>query len=125
MDFEQALKTELKQIIGFNKVSPMMVKQGTKTPYLFYISSEGVFDKGLDGYLDSKEVECEINIVCDSYEQLKPLTRQVINKLIFFPNRTIGGSDIFIQDVTYEKPVELYEKEIKQYRCLIDCKFKI
>jgi hypothetical protein len=125
VDFEQALTAELKEISGLNAVSPQMVKQGTKAPYLFYLSSEGVFDKSLDGYLNSKEVECELNVVCNTYEELKPFSRQVINKLISFVGRTIGGSNIFIQDVTYEKPVELYEKEIKQYRCLIDIKFKI
>jgi hypothetical protein len=124
MDFEQALTVELKTIQGFNKVSPQMVEQGTKAPYLFYLSSEGVFDKSLDGYLDSKELECEINVVTDKYSELKPLVRLVIDKLISFQGRAIGNSEIFIQNFTYEKPVELYEKEVNQFRCLIDCKFK-
>jgi hypothetical protein len=124
MDFEQALTAELKTIMGFNKVSPHMVGQGTKAPYCFYMSSDGVFDKSLEGYLDSKELECEINIVTDKYSELKPLTRLVINKLISFQGRSIGNSEIFIQNFTYEKPVELYEKEVNLFRCLIDCKFK-
>lgn len=125
MDFEKALTKELKSINGFNKVSPHMVKQGTPAPYLFYLSSEGVFDKTLNGYLDSKEVFCEINIVTDKYEQLKPLVKLVIDKLISMQSRTIGTSNIYIQNVTYVKPVELYEKDVNQFRCLIDCTFKI
>lgn len=125
MDFEKALTAEFKTITGLNKVSPLMVKQGTKAPYLFYLSSEGVFDKSLDGYMSSKEIFCEINIVADKFEQLKPLSSEVINKIISFQNRTIGNSNIYIQNVTYSNPRNLYEKEINQYRCLIDCTFKI
>jgi hypothetical protein len=123
MYFEEALLVELKALDGFNKVSPGMVKQGTPAPYLFYLSSE-INDKSLDGYLDSGEVFCEINIVTDKYSQLATLRQLVVNKLISFQGRSIGNSEIFIQNFTYEKPVELYEKEVNQFRCLIDCKFK-
>jgi hypothetical protein len=123
MYFEEALLVELKNLDGFNKVSPGMVKQGTPTPYLFYLSSE-TNDKSLGGYLESGEVFCEINIVTDKYSQLAALRQLVVNKLISFQSRTIGNSDIYIQNVIYESPVNLYEKDINQFRCLIDCKFK-
>ncbi|SDM17419.1 DUF3168 domain-containing protein [Bacillus sp. OK048] len=125
MDFEEALRAELGTIAGLtNKVFPLNATEGTKAPYIIYVSSEGVQDKSLLGYLSSKEVDCEINIVQASYGSMKSLTKLVISQIISFIGRNIGENGPFIQNVTYHKPVELYEQEVNLYRCVIDCNFK-
>lgn len=121
MSFEEALREELSSISGLtNKVYPLKAKQGVEAPYLIYVSSEGVKTKSLQGYLPSKEVECELNIVSDSYSGLKNITKQVIAQIVSFQGRQIGSNGPVIQNVTYERPVELYENEVNRYRSVID-----
>ncbi|RSD21075.1 DUF3168 domain-containing protein [Mesobacillus subterraneus] len=125
MDFEEALTAELTMIEGLaNKVFPLNAKEGTLPPYIVYLSSEGLQDKTFDGYLLFKEVECEINILHSTYREMKDLTKVVLGKILSFQGRTIGEGGPRIQNLSYEKPFELYEKEIKQYRSVIDVKFK-
>ncbi|ALC92062.1 hypothetical protein AM500_21385 [Bacillus sp. FJAT-18017] len=125
MNFEEALTAELSSLPGLaDKVYPLNAPEGTPAPYIIYVSSEGLQDKSLKGYHSSKEVPCEINIFTDSYAGLKDLTQQVITKLVSFQSRNIGHSGPFIQNFTYEKPVELYENQVSLYRCLIEGIFK-
>lgn len=121
MNFEEALRVELGTINGLaNKVFPLYAPEGEKAPFVVYVPSEGVQGKSLQGYLSSKEVECEVNILQDSYSSLKALVKPVLEKLITFQGRVIGGEyGPFIQDLTYEPPVEVYEKEVSLYRCVI------
>jgi hypothetical protein len=125
LNFEEALTAELTMVEGLdNKVFPLNAKEGTVPPYIVYLSSEGVQDKSFDGYLITKEVECEINILHSTYREMKGLTKVVLEKILSFQGRTIGEDGPRIQNLSYEKPIELYEKEIKQYRSVIDVKFK-
>jgi hypothetical protein len=51
---------------------------------------------------------------------LKDITRQVIDKVISFQSRVIGGTDgVMIFDVTYEKVTEQYIPELFQFLCVI------
>ncbi len=125
MTFEEALRAELSSVKGLkNKVFPLNSKEGTKAPYIVYISSEGILDKTFNGFLNTKEVDCEINIIHKSYGEMKDLSRIVLEKIITFPGRYIGGYGPYIQNLTYEKPIELYENEVSLYRCVIDLKVK-
>jgi hypothetical protein len=125
MTFEEALRAELSSITGLsNKVFPLHAKEGIKAPYVIYLSSEGVRDKSFEGYLGTQEVECEINIIHSTYSNMKSLTKLVLNKIISFQGNYIGGYGPLIQNVSYEKPVELYENEVSLYRCLIDIKVR-
>ncbi|KQL54511.1 hypothetical protein AN964_14065 [Heyndrickxia shackletonii] len=121
MDFEEALRAELVTIDGLsNKVFPLNATEGTKPPYIIYVSSEGIQDKTLDGYQSNKEAPCEINIVHNSYENLKSMTKQVLDKIVSFEGRVIGKDGPFIQELSYDKPIELYENEISAYRSVIN-----
>lgn len=131
MYFEEALRAELNAIDDLtDKVFPLNATEGTKAPYLIYVSSEGVQDKSLQGYLSNKEVDCEINILHESYAGMKDLTKSVLSKILTFQGRSIGGigtlqkGGIFIQNVTYEKPVEIYEQEVDLYRSVTEFKFR-
>jgi hypothetical protein len=130
MNFEEALRAELGTLTELsNKVFPLNADEGTKAPYVVYISSEGVQVKTLQGYMGNKEVDCEINILHDSYANMKALTKEVLAKIISFQGRSIGDlfskDGPFIQNVTYSKPVEIYEKEVSLYRSVIDITVKI
>jgi hypothetical protein len=121
MSFETAMRTELMTVSGLsNKVFPMNAPEGTTLPYLAYVSSEGVEAKSHDGYLDMTTVDCEISVVHSSYASMKSLTGLVINELKTFQGATIGTTGPFIQNITYEAPVELYEAEIDAYRSIIN-----
>lgn len=126
MDFEEALTAELEQIEGLmDKVFPLNAEEGTEAPYLIYVGSEGLEDKTLDGYSDSKEIDCELNIMQYSYSGLKYLTKQVLSKVKSFQSRKIGDDGPFIQNISYNDSVEIYEKEVDLYRCVIEIKVKI
>jgi hypothetical protein len=127
MNFEEALKNELNGIPDLaNKVFPLAATEGVKTPYLVYVSSEGIQEKYLEGYKGSKEIEGELHILSDSYSGLKDITRQVITQVISFQDRVIGGVDgVWIQDVTYERVTEQYIDQLFQYLCIISIKVRI
>jgi hypothetical protein len=123
MDFEEALRAELSSIIEINnKVFPLNAPEGTLAPYIVYVSSEGLQEKTLDGYLDSKEIECEINILHSGYGSMKALTKEVLSKILSFQGRVIGLEGPYIHDLTYEKPAEIYENEVSLYRSVLEIK---
>jgi hypothetical protein len=127
MNFEEALRNELNSIPELaNKVFPLTAIEGVKTPYLVYVSSDGVQEKCLNGYAGSKEVDCELHILNDSYSGLKDITREVISLVVSFQNRVIGGTDgIWIQDITYEKVTEQYIDQLFQYLCVLSVRVRL
>lgn len=122
--FEAALETELKTISALgNRVFPAHAPEANKnggTPYLVYVSSEGLQDKTLDGYMDSKSVRAEVNIIADRYGTMKAITRDVVALLVGFEGRVIGTDGPFISELTYNAPVELYEEKPALHRCLVE-----
>jgi hypothetical protein len=125
MNFEEALVVELSSISGLiNKVFPLSAPEGVNPPFVVYVSSEGVQDKTLEGYLDSKEIVCELHIVHSSYGNLKPLTKQVLAKLQSFCGRNIGVNGPFIKNFTYDTPAEIFEREVNLYRSSFDITVK-
>lgn len=120
MNFEAALVAELEaatELIG--KVYGLTGLKGDvapAAPYLIIVSSEGLQLKSHDGYLGTKEVDFEVNVVHSTYSNMKALTAIVLAKLITFQSRVIGTNGPYIQNFTYEKPVELYESEVKLFR---------
>lgn len=118
MSFESALREELSSISGLSgKVYPLAAPEGAKPPYTVVISSEGLPDKTLEGYQDSKEVPIELDIIGADYAEMKALEIAIISKIQTFQGRAIGSAGPFIQEVSYDEPVELYEQLPKWYRC--------
>src|SRR5690606_3217360 len=113
MSFEPALVQELRSITALGgRVYPLFAPEAVKkngVPYLIYASSEGLRDKSLGGYLDSKEVRGELNIIAERYADMKAITKQVVALLMGFEGRRIGTDGPYIEEVTYQMPVELYE----------------
>jgi hypothetical protein len=123
--FEEALEEELQaipELVG--KVFPLDAT-GFKPPYVVYLSSEGLQDKTLEGYLQSKGINGELNILTHTYKGLKPLTSAVISKLVSFERRVVGANGPYIKSINYEEPVELYEQEVGWYRCNISFTIRV
>jgi hypothetical protein len=126
MNFEEALQYELDTITGLDgKVFPFGTSEGVKPPFVIYVSSEGVEDKTLDGYLNSKEIECEIHVINSRYGTMKALTKEVLSKLQTFYGRSIGVDGPFIRSLSYEKPTEVHEKEVGFYRSSFDIRVRL
>lgn len=124
-DFEAALRQEIINAIPAlgGRVYPLFAPEATKhngVPYIIYGSSEGLRDKTLGGYLDSKEVRVEINVIAERYSDLKAITKQVVALLIGMEGRQIGTDGPFIEGVTYQMPVEMYESQPELYRCVVE-----
>lgn len=122
--FEAALTIELRAIAALNnRVYPLNAPEepfDTSTPYLIFRTSEGLRTKDLDGYQSSKTVSGELNVVAPTYAEMKSITSSVIDTIISFQSRIIGTGGPYIQNITYEEPVEMYEDKPKLYRCVID-----
>ena len=123
--FEQAFTQEFETISALeNRIYPLTSPEANAdsgVPYLIYGSSEGLRDKSLgEGYLDSKTVEVELNIVAARYADMKTITKQVVDLLLSFELRKIGTTGPFIQELVYEAPVEIYEEEPDLYRCVVE-----
>lgn len=123
MDFEESLTFEMDSIPGLKeKVFPGF-SPGKKAPYLAYTSSDGLYTKTISfGYLDDKSVKATLHIIANKYDEMKRLERLVVKKLISFELRSIGVGGPFIEELTYEEPVELYEEKPNLYRCVINIK---
>lgn len=126
MTFEEALVTEFETITELNgKVFPLNAQDAegnpVEAPYLIYVSSEGQYDKCLDGFLNMKEVSCELNILHKTYKNMKLLSRQVVAKLKSFEGRIIGVDGPMIQELVFENDSpELYEEQPELYRKVIN-----
>lgn len=124
-DFEAALRQEIVDAVPAlgGRVYPLFAPEAVKkngVPYLIYGSSEGLRDKSLDGYMESKEVRGELNVIADRYADMKAITRQVVALLIGFEGRRIGADGPFIEAVEYQMPVEMYESQPDLHRCVVE-----
>lgn len=126
MNFEAALSAELESVSGLSRkvygLTGIESATAPAAPYLIFVSSEGLQEKAFEGYLALKEVDFELNILHSTYSNMKALTALVLAKVISFQSRAIGTNGPYIQNVTYEKPVELYESLVKMHRCNIIAK---
>lgn len=124
MSFEEYLISELSNIeVINNKIYPLTGEEGITGPYVIYTSSEGKSDKTLNGYLESKEINLELDIVNTTYQNMKELTKNVLVILKGLINKSFDNR--LIENITYEEPVELYETEVFLYRTTINSKIKI
>lgn len=127
MGFEESLKEEIHSISGLvNNVFPLKAPENHPTPYMVYLSSEGVHDKTLNGFLSSKSVEVELRLVCDTYEQLKAISSEVVQRLQSFEGRTIGVTNpTKVHEVRLEEPVELWDTQISKCRGIFEFKVNL
>lgn len=126
MDFEQALVHELSTIPVLNgKVFPLSAKEGTNPPFILYVSSEGEKVQTLAGYNDSKEVNVTVHVIAQTYDDLKNLTKQVIDKLASFFGRAIGIEGPIVKGFEYNEPSEEFNEELDFHSSAIDVKVNL
>lgn len=124
MDFEQALRAELVTITNLqNKVFPLNAPEGTSTPFLIYQKTNTAIIKTMDGTSYTRNALYEIDLIARTYSDLQTLMVAVKNKLISFQGRTIGTNGSYIQNVTIENIVELYEPQPLYYRLNLEARF--
>lgn len=125
MDFEQALCAELQAIPVLNKkVFPQIAEEGTEPPFAIYISSGGEKVQTLEGYTDLTELGFEIHIVTKSYEDLKGLTKAVLDKVKSFFGRAIGQDGPHIKSISHAEPVEDLDEELNFHKSTIDVRVR-
>jgi len=125
LSLQKALEEELSSLAGFtDKVFPVVAPQDDDepiaAPYILYEAGYGVEEKALGGFLNLREVECELNVMTATYSSLKTNVAAIIERLKSFERRAIGSDALFISELTYNAPVELYEPLPKLYRCVIE-----
>lgn len=107
MDFEQALVYELQTITGLSgKVFPQQADENIKPPLVVYFSSEGEPVMTLNGPTNMTELDFEVHVIAESYEQLKSLTKAVLDRIRSFFQRAIGQNGPNIRSVSHIEPVE-------------------
>lgn len=123
MDFEEALIAELDTITELSgKVFPLVARkrdaagQTVAAPYATFISSDGKLDKTINGFLNSKSVEVEFNVIATSYAEMSGLSARVMPLLISFEQRVIGDAGPFIEELTYDEPDKIYEQQTGLFR---------
>lgn len=116
---EKALRYELNKISELeNKIFPTNAPEGQKAPYLVYITSNKPL-KDLDGVTEEKECNIMLNILSNSYSEMKEIVKKV-EKIIFkLPLRYIGENLIYIQDINDIDISEKYEDQLKLQRGIV------
>lgn len=126
MDFEQSLVYELSSITVLNgRIFPQKAAENVNPPFVIYISSEGEKIQTLGGYVDNKVVNLSFHIVAQTYEDLKGLARQVMDKIGSFMGRTIGVDGPLIQSFEYTEPTEEYNDELGYHSTTFDIKVNL
>lgn len=122
ISLEKALRYELNIIPELtNKIFPTNAPEGEKAPYLVYMTRKKLL-KVLDGHTKDREAYVMLNILCNSYAEMKEITSKVENLIISFPLRKIGGNGPYVQDITLDEITETYENELKLQRGIIPFK---
>lgn len=118
---EKALRYELSQIAELNKrIFPTHAPEGQPSPYLVYVKSDYRPTKTLQGYQKQRQATYLLNILCDTYEALYDVTKNVEEIVLSLPLHTIGQGKIYVQDLTINNIAETYENELALYRSIID-----
>jgi thioredoxin-related protein len=123
MDLEQAIVHELSSITTLNgKVFPQKAGENVNPPFVLYISSEGEKVQTLGGYVDSKEVNVTFHVVSQTYEELRGLMKQVVDKVASFFGRAIGIDGPVVQSFEYTEPTEEFNEELDYHSSTFDVK---
>jgi hypothetical protein len=125
MDFEQALVHELQAIAGLSgKVFPQSAVEDAEPPFVVYVSSEGEPIMALEGPTDMTELSCEIHVVSETYEQMKSITKAVLDRIKSFFQRIIGQDGPTIKSISHVEPIEDLDKNLNYHRSSFDIKVR-
>jgi hypothetical protein len=123
-ELDIALSFELEKIGELqDKIFPGNAPKDEPPSYLVYINYDYKRDKTLEGYGQGIEVHYLLNILSDSYSEMRNMTSLVEKTILTFPLNHIGENrEIYIQDVTFIKIGSTFENELGLHRGIIDFK---
>ena len=125
MDFEQAMVYELQAINGLSgNVFPQMPEEGTTAPYVVYNSSDGEPIMTLGGPTNMTELTAEIHVIAESYEQLKSLTKAVLDRIRSFFQRAIGQNGPYIRSISHIEPIEDVDTNLNYHKSSFDIRVR-
>lgn len=117
MTFEGLLKQELSSITELNdNIYPLMVPESVKSPYISYCLSDGQYLKTLDGE-QPWEFTYEINILANTYRDLKPLEKKV--EMVLRRLKGKQTDDGKVTQIEIDVPNEQYEEAVNLQRANI------
>lgn len=117
MTFEGLLKSELSNILELNdNIYPLCVPESVKAPYISYCLSNGEYLKTLDGE-QPWEFTYEINILANSYRELKPLEKKVEAVLRKLKHKQTDDGKVM--QIEIDVPNEQYEEAVGLQRANI------
>lgn len=120
---EKALRHELISAIPElrGQIYPTNAPEIATKPYLVYARTNTDRIKTLNGYTDKQALSYVFNVMASKYADMKALSDQVEELLIFFPGRSIGAEGSFlIEDLKINNISEAYEFELRVNRGIID-----
>lgn len=124
VDFEQALRAELVTLTNLsNKVFPLFAPEGTLPPFVVYQKIRTDYVKTMDGTSANRDGFYEFDLLATTYSDLQSKYVALVEKLKTFVGRNIGTNGPFIQNVTIENAVELYENQADWHRMNLEVKF--
>lgn len=125
MNFEESLRYELSSIAAIaDKVYPLNAPEQAVEPFVIYTSSEGQREQSLITWDNMRELNCEIQTITLSYAEMKTIQKLIIDKVLSWFNRRIALSGVYIRDLSYDAPVEMYDNQLKQYRSILDIRVR-
>lgn len=123
-DFEQSLREELATITGLNsKVFPLFAPEGTTAPFVVYQKTRTDFTKTLDGTQWLRDGYYELDLLAPNYAQLQSIYIAIVTKLKTFVGRVVGTNGVYVQDVTINNVIELYENTVELHRMNLELRF--
>jgi hypothetical protein len=124
MDFEQSLRAELVTVTNLSsKVFPLFAPEGTSPPFVAYQKTRTNYTKTMDGTQSLRDGYYQFDLLATNYAALQTLYTNVVEKLLSFRGRTIGTNGVYVQNVTIENAVELYEPLPDWHRMHLEIKF--
>lgn len=120
---EKALKYELTKAIPELKdaIYPTNAPKNVKKPYLVYARINTRTTKTLDGYTNDQALSYMFSIMAVRYEDMKALTKKVVNVLLSLPQKSIGQDGaIFVSDLEINNTDETWENELSINRGIVD-----
>lgn len=115
---ERALKYELSKIQDIQeKIFPLHAPEGMNSPYLCYSIKRNVI-KDLNG--PTGDIQCNImlNILCETYEKMKEVTKKVEELINTFQFRKLAWGP-YVEEISIDIIDEAFEYELKLNRGII------
>jgi hypothetical protein len=70
------------------------------------------------------ELSCEIHVITESYDQLKSLTKAVLDRIRSFFQRAIGQNGPLIRSISHVEPIEDIDTNTNYHKSSFDIRVR-